>query len=289
MIINDKYPGLTKNESGYTYAGDIYSEDTIEINLDEHLTVKGSIKSLKSIIATCGIKALYGISAAKDIETDGDLVTISHCGNGIFAGEDIKAHGCISADYTFIKAGWGIKAYKSIKAGEGIEAGQGIKANEDIKAGEGIKAGQYIFSHKSIETGHGIEAGRSIKADEDIKAEHCITAVEDIIAGGCIATRFGIKAGYDIKAGRDITAICDGIEAGEYITSGESITAGSGIRAGCTVSAKTYIDCGERIFAGIKVLCAGENCQKDITCAELRQGEICYGNLILRDEDKNND
>ncbi len=280
MIINDKFAGLTKNESGYTYAGDIYSDETIEINLDEHLTVNGSIKSLKSIVATCGIKALYGISAAKAIKVDGDLVTPG-CLNGIFAGEDIKAHGCISADYTFIKAGWGIKAYKGITAYEDIKARDGIEAGEDIKSENNIKA-EYIISHKSITAGHGISAARSIKADEDIKAEHNITAGEDIKAGGCITTRFGIKAGYDITADRSITAICKGIEAGEYITSGESITAGSGITAGCAISAKTYIDCGGRIFAGIKVGDTDENCKKDITCAELKQGQICYGNLILR-------
>lgn len=284
MIINDKYPGLTKDESGdYVYDGAIYSEEIIEINLAEHLTVNGSIKSLKSIIATCGIKALYGISAEENIKTDGDLVTISHCVNGIFAGKDIEACGRISADYTFIKAGRGIKAYKSITAGGGITAGEYIESGESITAGDGITAGQYISSYKSITSGHGITAGQSITADEDIKAEHNITAGEDIKAGGCIATRFGIKAGYDITAGRSITATCEGIEAGEYIASGESITAGSGITAGCAVSAKTYIDCGGRIFAGIKVSDTDENCEKDITCAALKHGDICYGNLILQD------
>ena len=284
MIINDKYPGLTKDESGYIYAGDIYSEETIEINLDDHLTVNGSIKSLKSIIATCGIKALYGISAEKSIKVDGDLKTPG-CLNGIFAGEGIKACGCISADYTFIKAGWGIKAYKGITAYEDIKAGDCIEAGEDIKTDNNIKA-EYIISHKSITAGHGISAGQSIKADEDIKAEHNITAGEDIKAGGCITTRFGIEAGYGITAGRSITATCEGIEAGEYITSGESITAGAGITAGCAVSAKTYIDCGGRIFAGIKALDTDENCQKDITCAELKRGDICYGNLVLKDSEK---
>ncbi len=285
MIINDKYPGLTKDESGYIYAGDIFAEETIEINLDDHLTVNGSIKSLKSIIATCGIKALYGISAAKSIKVDGDLETHG-CFNGIFAGEGIKACGCISADYTFIKAGWGIKAYKSITSYEDIEARDGIEAGENIKTDNGIKAGQYIISHKSITAGHGISAARSIMADEDIKAEHNITAGEDIKAGGCIATRFGIKAGYDITAERSITAKCEGIEAGEDIISGESITAGNGITAGCAISAKTYIDCGKRIFAGIRVLDTDENCKKDITCAELKQGQICYGNLVLKDSEK---
>lgn len=202
MIINDKFAGLTKDESGYTYAGDIYSDDTIEINLDNHLTVKGSIKSLESIIATCGIKADEDITAGFDIKAE----------YGIEAGFDIKA-------------GYGITAEYSITAGNGITAGYGITADEGIEAGYGITAGE------SITAGYGITAGSGIKA-------------------------------------------------------GESITAGWGIRAGEDIEAGDCIEAGERIFAGIKVLDTDENCKKDITCAELKQGQICYGNLILKDTEK---
>jgi hypothetical protein len=71
-----------------------------------------------------------------------------------------------------------------------------------------------------------------------------------------IIIRCGIKANYGIEAG------C-GIEAGE------------GIEAGAFISAK------KRIFAGISVYRTSKDCDKTIRCTELRDGEVCYGDLIL--------
>lgn len=39
---------------------------------------------------------------------------------------------------------------------------------------------------------------------------------------------------------------------------------------------------GLRIFAGTSLYKTSDNCDKRIICAELRSGEICYGELIIR-------
>ena len=58
------------------------------------------------------------------------------------------------------------------------------------------------------------------------------------------------------------------------------IEAGEGIEAGCDIEAKTFIHCEKRIFAGISVYHTSANCKKTIRCAELRKGEICFGELV---------
>ena len=144
MKIDKLWNGLKRIANGYyVLEGDLISEETIEINLDDCFVVNGKIRAKKSIVVCCGIKA----------------------GDGIEAGEGIKA-------------GWG------------IEAGEGIKAGDGIKAGEGIKAG------------------------------------------------FGIEA-------------------------------------------KTFINSSKRIFAGISLYRTSNDCDKTIRCAELRNGEICYGDLTI--------
>lgn len=77
-----------------------------------------------------------------------------------------------------------------------------------------------------------------------------------------------------IKSGRNIVARC-GIEAGW------GIKAGCGIEAGDGIEAKTFINASKRIFAGISLYRTSKDCNKIIRCAELRSGEICYGDLTI--------
>ena len=88
-----------------------------------------------------------------------------------------------------------------------------------------------------------------------------------------IVVRCGIEAGEGIKAGWGIEAGC-GIEAGWGIEAGEGI------------KAEKFIDVQKRIFAGISVYRTSRDCDKTIRCAELRNGEICYGDLTLTKEGK---
>ena len=89
-----------------------------------------------------------------------------------------------------------------------------------------------------------------------------------------IIVRRGINAGWGINAG------C-GINAGEGINAGLGINAGCGINAGWGIKAKTFIDCKKRIFAGLSVYHTNKNCTKTIECAELKNGEICFGDLVI--------
>lgn len=83
-----------------------------------------------------------------------------------------------------------------------------------------------------------------------------------------IIIRHGIKAGWGIEAGW-------GIKAGDGIEAGRGIEAGWGIEAGAFISVK------KRIFAGISIYRTSKDCDKTIRCTELRDGEVCYGDLIL--------
>ncbi len=65
------------------------------------------------------------------------------------------------------------------------------------------------------------------------------------------------------------------------ITAGDGITADWGITAGAGITAKTFIDSGKRIFAGTSVYRDSKNCDKTIRCAELRSGEIAFGDLVI--------
>lgn len=113
-----------------------------------------------------------------------------------------------------------------------------------------------IESKESIIVRCGIEAGEGIKAGK------------------------GIKAGWGIKAGKSINA-GGGISAGDDINAGESINAGDDINAGESINARTFIDCQKRIFAGLSVFHASKNCVKTIECENLKNGEICFGDLVI--------
>lgn len=95
--------------------------------------------------------------------------------------------------------------------------------------------------------------------------------------------RFVVRGRIQTK--KSIVVRC-GIEAGCGIKAGEGIKAGWGIEAGCGIEAEKFIDVQKRIFAGISVYRTSRDCDKTIRCAELRNGEICYGDLTLTKEGK---
>lgn len=95
-----------------------------------------------------------------------------------------------------------------------------------------------------------------------------------LVIKGAIKSGRNIVARWDIKAG-------DGIKAGESIKAGCGIEAGWGIEAGDGIEAKTFINASKRIFAGISLYRTSKDCDKTIRCAELRNGEICYGDLTI--------
>ena len=71
------------------------------------------------------------------------------------------------------------------------------------------------------------------------------------------------------------------LEAKKSIIAVCGIDAGWGINAGEYIEAKRYIHSGKRIFAGISVYHTSQNCKNQIKCAELRNGEIAYGELVI--------
>ena len=91
-----------------------------------------------------------------------------------------------------------------------------------------------------------------------------------------LVVRGKIEVKKSIVANVSLIAGC-GIKAGWGIEAGEGIEAGWGIEAG------TYIRSEKRIFAGLSVYCTSDNCKKNIVCAELQKGEICYGELLIRE------
>lgn len=131
-----------------------------------------------------------------------------------------------------------------------IEARGSIITGDDIKADGLIKAGCSIKSNGSIIAGN------------DVKAGGIINAYKSIVSDGNIISGNAIKAGSDIIAGY-------------------SIKAGCGITAGKSIEAKNYISSGKRIFAGISNYATSEDCEKTIKCAELLDGEIAYGELVI--------
>ena len=91
--------------------------------------------------------------------------------------------------------------------------------------------------------------------------------------------RLVVKGKIEVK--KNITAGC-GINAGCGIKAGCGINAGEGINAGWGIKAGTHIYCEKRIFAGLSVYHTSENCNKTIECAELQKGEICFGELVIK-------
>ena len=71
------------------------------------------------------------------------------------------------------------------------------------------------------------------------------------------------------------------VEAKKAIRVDHTLIAGEGIEAGWGIEAKTFISSKKRIFAGLSLYRTSKDCNKKIECAELREGEICYGDLII--------
>ena len=84
------------------------------------------------------------------------------------------------------------------------------------------------------------------------------------------------------KIGGDLIIEKGIIFAGQLEVKG-CIEAGDGIKAGWGIEAKQYIHAEKRIFAGVSVYHTSQNCEKTIKCAELRKGEICYGDLVIEE------
>ena len=129
--------------------------------------------------------------------------------------------------------------------------------------------GDYYISG-SIETDEDIE----IELDDRLEVGGSIASEKSIISNTTIISRDNIEAGRYINVG------C-GIEAGWGIKAGDGIEAGYGIKAGWDVYAQTYIDCGLRIFAGTSINDSEATAKKTISCAELRNGQIAYGELVI--------
>ena len=63
------------------------------------------------------------------------------------------------------------------------------------------------------------------------------------------------------------------------------IEAGEGIEAGCGIEAKSFIKAEKRIFAGTSVYRTNDDCDKTIKCAELQKGDICFGELVITQQE----
>ena len=61
------------------------------------------------------------------------------------------------------------------------------------------------------------------------------------------------------------------------------------IKAGLGIKAGAYIDCGKRIFAGTSVYDCENSCEKTIKCAELRNGTVAYGDLVITKKEETNE
>ena len=66
------------------------------------------------------------------------------------------------------------------------------------------------------------------------------------------------------------------------VVSRKNIIVRWGIDAPTGFDAGSFIHAEKRIFAGLSVYHTSQNCKKTIRCAELRKGEICYGDLIIK-------
>ena len=97
-----------------------------------------------------------------------------------------------------------------------------------------------------------------------------------LTVNGYVKTKKSIIVRWSIEAG-------DGIEAGGDIKAGDGIKAGGSIEAGWGIEARTFIDVEKRIFAGTSVYHSAKDCKKFVKCAELRRGEIAFGDLVIAD------
>ena len=122
----------------------------------------------------------------------------------------------------------------------------------------------------------------SLYAGGDLEATGTIRILECLSASGCISSDQSIEVGFSIQSNQDIKAHW-GLSVGNRIKAFGCIEVGDGILAGMDIEAGSFISAGNRIFAGVHPLDTNEECKKTITCAELRSGEICYGELYIRD------
>ena len=152
-----------------------------------------------------------------------------------------------------------------------------MKITKDYQGLTRAENGDYVLDGKlfsdeniEVELDDRLVVRGSVISKKSIKVQRTLIAGDGISAGRCISAGWGIEAGWGINAG-------DGISAGWGISAGDGISAG------------TYIDCKNRIFAGTSVLHNSEDCEMDIICAELRQGELCYGVLKITPTENDNE
>ena len=92
MILNKMWDGLKQLANGdYILEGDLRTDESIEIDLDDRLIVRGSVISEKKIVVKLSITAGDGIEAGCGI-TAGDGITAKtfiDAGKRIFAGTSV--------------------------------------------------------------------------------------------------------------------------------------------------------------------------------------------------------
>ena len=114
-----------------------------------------------------------------------------------------------------------------------------------------MKIDKLFHGLKRIENGDYVLEGDLISEDTiEVELDDRFVVRGKVISKKSIIVRCGIKAGWGIKAG-------EGIEA------------------------KAFLDVKKRIFAGVSVYHTSENCKKFIKCAELRNGEVAFGDLMI--------
>lgn len=71
------------------------------------------------------------------------------------------------------------------------------------------------------------------------------------------------------------------IEVKRYIRCNSLTVETFGVSAGEDITVNTFIKCKTRIFAGMDPRKLEADCIKTVQCAELREGEVTHGDLIL--------
>lgn len=173
----------------------------------------------------------------------------------------------------------GIECQGDIIASHGVCAKSDIRAKGRIEISGPIETGGSIKAGWHIDTNGGIQAGGDVEAGECIRSKRWIIADGGIKAGRGIAAEGKISAGNDIRTGGYL-------KAGVDISSGGCIDVAEGIQSAGGIIAKTYISAQKRIFAGISPEQDSTDCIRWVKCAELRCGEIAYGQLMPAKEVK---
>lgn len=269
--------GVKKDARGYVYQGDLVCNEDLEIFLDEPLSIVGALT------VTGNVHSKKSITVARDIKVGGEFEVadgLIRCWRSITTGSSLKATQSITAD-------------QGIETGASIMAGGKVKtAHENLVAKRNIYAdGGAIWAEGHVTAKHGaIRSSSNVTAQNgDVFANENIEAPRGgISASGNITAKRGfISCGRNMVAGRTIEAAgsihcAKGIESGCNIVA-DSIHAGWGLKAGESITARTYIYGGKRIFAGLYLFHSDEEAQKTIQCAELRSGQICYGDLVIKE------